>query len=285
MLSPLLKAPLTLVLICLVVGCADPDLDAPPKRSLPPTSTPDAQADLPTQPPPKPNLCGQGKTLEELRQDIGVWARSPDKLEPYDRAACTPSWLRDGVAIARQYSSVGPRPNGKILSVEFFNGDPVSVNGMACVPEINQGFDQSASFDDCNRRFICGCCVFTFDTYLAPGKTADEVNYQVEALTSEQAQPDQIAYCQGILERGRYEIETPTPYTATSGSGGVGSSKCQTCLKQCRDLNVPNCCTGSGCLCQQECTATSCASGYKRCCGSDGYCFCAKQDSPFSCPW
>lgn len=66
------------------------------------------------------------------------------------------------------------------------------------------------------------------------------------------------------------------PSTTTSSSG---QSACDTCLDTCQGF--PGCCTGTGCVCQDECRPSStCAGGATYCCGPDGFCFCTT-----SCPY
>jgi hypothetical protein len=60
-----------------------------------------------------------------------------------------------------------------------------------------------------------------------------------------------------------------------SGSGGsTGMSACDSCLASCRGLS--SCCTGSGCICQDECLppVPTCTGGKSLVCDSTGFCMC-----------
>jgi hypothetical protein len=61
----------------------------------------------------------------------------------------------------------------------------------------------------------------------------------------------------------------------SSGSGGgSGTSACDSCLASCRGLS--SCCTGSGCICQDECLppVPTCTGGKSLVCDSSGFCMC-----------
>jgi hypothetical protein len=69
--------------------------------------------------------------------------------------------------------------------------------------------------------------------------------------------------------------------TGSSGSGGsrgsggsTGTSACDSCLATCRGL--ASCCTGSGCICQDECLppVPTCTGGKELVCDDTGFCMC-----------
>ena len=64
----------------------------------------------------------------------------------------------------------------------------------------------------------------------------------------------------------------------TGGGSGTKPDPCSDCLKTCKGL--PGCCTGSGCMCADECGVKSCTQPYTLCCGPYGDCICTK-DCPY----
>jgi hypothetical protein len=58
-----------------------------------------------------------------------------------------------------------------------------------------------------------------------------------------------------------------------------GNDECQRCLSECQGM--PSCCTGSGCICEEECMP-SCDSPNAWCCSSTGDCMCMHPDN---CPY
>lgn len=56
-----------------------------------------------------------------------------------------------------------------------------------------------------------------------------------------------------------------------SSSCGGGGSACDACISSCQGL--PSCCTGTGCICEDECSTPACGPGY--CIGCNPYwCYC-----------
>lgn len=64
----------------------------------------------------------------------------------------------------------------------------------------------------------------------------------------------------------------------SGGSGGSGGDACSECLDTCKGL--PGCCTGSGCMCDDECGVDGCTAPYELCCGPYGDCICTTN-----CPY
>ena len=61
----------------------------------------------------------------------------------------------------------------------------------------------------------------------------------------------------------------------------AASDECANCLSSCQGM--PSCCTGSGCICYEECTLNQpCPEGSEWCCSSSGDCFCMP---PAQCPY
>lgn len=61
---------------------------------------------------------------------------------------------------------------------------------------------------------------------------------------------------------------------------GPGGDACTECIADCSELNLPQCCTGVGCLCEDECATDDCPSGWTYCCGPYGDCLCL-PDCPY----
>jgi hypothetical protein len=61
--------------------------------------------------------------------------------------------------------------------------------------------------------------------------------------------------------------------------GDAPNTECDDCLAACDGL--PSCCTGTGCMCQDECAVTSCGDPYALCCGAYD-CTCTL---PADCPY
>lgn len=68
------------------------------------------------------------------------------------------------------------------------------------------------------------------------------------------------------------------PASFCSNSGGSGGNACDKCLDSCQGL--PSCCTGLGCMCEDECKVSSCTYPNVLCCGPYGDCICTKN-----CPY
>jgi hypothetical protein len=60
-----------------------------------------------------------------------------------------------------------------------------------------------------------------------------------------------------------------------SADCGTTNTACDDCLESCQGM--PSCCTGYGCMCQDECAITSCTPPYQLCCGPYGDCICLQS--------
>lgn len=133
----------------------------------------------------------------------------------------------------------------------------------------------SVALDECRRAFVCGCCgtinVGIVEQVVPSGKyLALDVRVPASCFDN----PNLIG--------GLGYLEQITRFENSSGggsSGGVNSAACQDCLSACQGYS--SCCTGVGCICEDECKSTSkCGPGLTYCCGPQGDCFCW-EDCPY----
>jgi len=239
----------------------------------------------------------QGLPIEDWRSRGGTFSGALHDPAAFQEPAqtCSPSWLDSGLAQAYHLDAQDSRyAGGPVLAIEFEGGAPISLNGMACVPLPNQGYDKIITSSFCERRYLCGCCGIA----IAPraesadaGSDVEQFDFLVKAWSAEDLPARQ---CQGIEKQGRYLLDTPTPFAATAKTDeGVASQSCQDCLDGCRaeaseggdGALVATCCTGAGCVCQSACAISSCPDNSSHCCGQDGHCFCSEDTSAFQCPW
>ena len=158
-------------------------------------------------------------------------------------------------------------PQKKSVTVEFSAGRLTNFDGISCTESITSE-SLIPEYPGCEQYFICGDC-----------------NCQLK-VNGASAGNDWVLKCfaddsdSNGCEPYKYVDYSLGQYGASSGGGnqGTGStntdSSCSDCLAACDGL--PNCCSGTGCSCQDACSYSTrpCPEGKVKCCDGYGFCLC-----------
>lgn len=140
---------------------------------------------------------------------------------------------------------------------EAFDG-----NAQSCMASLYSESGENITDPYCKRHCEsdsdCGadqCCVHVADSVLEQRVYGEQRGSRICDLAEYNSQ------CGGSL---------------SGGSSSAGDA-CSDCLSSCRGLS--SCCTGTGCICQDDCAVTSCNPPAELCCGVGG-CICTSN-----CPY
>lgn len=185
--------------------------------------------------------------------------------------------------VARLDEGFSPEPRAQLSALFFAGGALRSVDGQECTPgtDLPNPHEDRANFADCFESYTCGGCPFwvIYD--------ADDQLYGLDSggwyLVGEFPDDPDAVVCEEHL--GLYRLVDPDTVTHPADndaepSGGAGDV-CSACLSDCQNVPGTSCCTGSGCLCEDECRPAPSDCGTRTfCCGPYGDCICTNN-----CPY
>ena len=172
------------------------------------------------------------------------------------------------------------------LSALFYKGGALrSIDGFECTPgtDLPNPHVDRAKFAECFEAYTCGDCPF-WVMYDEDDDLYGVEDQGVHYLAGEFPDDPDAVRCPEHL--GLYRVIDPDAVTQPDADNAKPASRsndiCSDCLSSCQGVPGTSCCTGKGCLCEDECrpAPSDCSGSSTFCCGPYGDCICLSN-----CPY